>query len=487
MNRPRPLLLFLISGLALLTGACGGGDIDRDLVVSVIQDEETPVRPIGTQLDYASATLRQSVATGLVTLDGEGRVIPGIAARWIVTEDALSYIFRLRDTRWTDGEEVTSDRVARLLRERVRELRRSRLAGQIEEIDEIKSMTGRVVEIRLKRPRPDFLQFLAQPEFGLIKGRVGVGPMVISGEDPLTLHVSATIAEDLALDEEETDASLILLKGETADSAVARFDLGYTDLVLGGRFNHLPLIEAADIDNGFLQFDPVAGLFGLRFLRTEGFWDEAANRRLLAMAIDRPAMLASFPVSAWQERLKIIPSALDPEGIDATPDWVSLTRDERREAAQSGIGNGANITPLKLFLPPGPGSAILLARLRADLGQTGLRVERVSDRQDAHAELIDLIAPYDGQRWFLDQFSCDVTPVCSAEADQLIDVADKTRSIDGQERQYARAETILVQHYNFIPLAVPIRWSLSRAGQAGFAVNPRGWHPLHPMIGIPIS
>jgi len=46
---------------------------------------------------------------------------------------------------------------------------------------------------------------------------------------------------------------------------------------------------------------------------------------------------------------------------------------------------------------------------------------------------------------------------------------------------------MLVDHYNFIPIAVPIRWSLARQGRRGFAVNPRGWHPLNPLVGIPIS
>ena len=41
-------------------------------------------------------------------------------------------------------------------------------------------MTGRVIEIRLSSPMPDFLQLLAQPELGVLHRGMGAGPMELA-------------------------------------------------------------------------------------------------------------------------------------------------------------------------------------------------------------------------------------------------------------------------------------------------------------------
>ena len=46
--------------------------------------------------------------TGLVVFDEKGQVSPAIAGRWVVSDDGLSYIFRIDDLEWADGEVVTA-------------------------------------------------------------------------------------------------------------------------------------------------------------------------------------------------------------------------------------------------------------------------------------------------------------------------------------------------------------------------------------------
>ena len=52
-------------------------------------------RPIGEP----SRVLLQSTAQGLVRFDASGQIEPGLAERWIVIDNGMSYIFRLRDAR----------------------------------------------------------------------------------------------------------------------------------------------------------------------------------------------------------------------------------------------------------------------------------------------------------------------------------------------------------------------------------------------------
>ena len=475
-----------------LLGACGFAGDEDQVRVTVIEDAATRINPVGTRLNFASSTMRAAIAKGLVGLDAEGRVVPALAARWIVSDDGLSYIFRLYDAKWDDGRQITAERVARLLRERFAELRKSRLQYDVSVVDEVVSMTGRVIEIKLDSPHPNFLQLLAQPELGLFRAGHGAGPMrLLSEENGIKLNRfdEPSQVED---DDEEEDDRWVSLRAESAASAIARYRAGGVQVVLNGKYHHLPLVDAADISSSDLRLDPVAGLFGLRFIRANGFWAVPGNREILAMAINRPALLTSFPgVSAWQSRLKIIPEALDVEGINTYPDWARMTMQDRIVFARDHVSrwkaSEGPVIPLTIALPDVAGAEILFKRIQSDLRRVGLDARKVDLDQGADVELLDRIAPYDSAQWFLKQFTCAQTSVCLNDADSKIAEADAATNLEIKARLYAEVEIMLVDHYNFIPIAIPIRWSIARPGQRGFAVNPRGWHPLNNLVGIPIS
>ncbi|PHR12090.1 MAG: ABC transporter substrate-binding protein [Sphingopyxis sp.] len=491
--RTRFSLNFITATLAAsLLAGCGFAGNEDQVRVTAVEDGDAQINPVGTRLNFASSTMRAAIAKGLVGLDEEGRVVPALAARWIVTDDGLSYIFRLFDTKWDDGREITAERVARLLRERFSELRRSRLRYDVTAVDEVVSMTGRVIEIRLKAPHPNFLQLLAQPEMGLFRAGHGAGPMrLLSEENGIKLGEFDEPSQDEAEAAEEDDR-WVSLRAERAASAIARYRSGAVQVVLNGRYHDLPLVDAADISSGDLRLDPVAGLFGLRFIRANGFWAVPANREILAMAINRPALLTSFPkVSAWQSRLKIIPEALDVEGINSYPDWASMTMQDRIAFAKNHVSRWkaaeGPVAPLTIALSDAPGARILFKRIQSDLRRVGLDARSVGSSDEADVQLIDEIAPYDSAPWFLKQFTCAKTDVCLNDADAKIAEADAATNLEIKARLYAEVEKMLVAHYNFIPIAVPIRWSIARPGQRGFAVNARGWHPLNALVGIPIS
>jgi oligopeptide transport system substrate-binding protein len=491
--RSRFWLNSIATALAVtMLGSCSFAEDEDQVRVTVIEDGPAQINPVGTRLNFASSTMRAAIAKGLVGLDAEGRVVPALAARWIISEDGLSYIFRLFDAKWDDGRQVTAERVARLLRERFSELRNSRLQYDVSVVDEVVPMTGRVIEIRLDSPHPNFLQLLAQPEMGLFRAGHGGGPMRLLSEDKgIRLgQFDEPSPEDTEAPQE--DDRWVSLRSEPAANAIARYRSGAVQVVLNGKYHHLPLVDAADISSGDLRLDPVAGLFGLRFIRANGFWAVPANREILAMAINRPALLTSFPgVSAWQSRLKIIPEALDVKGINTYPDWAGMTMEARIAFARKHVSrwkaSEGPVVPLTIALPDAAGASILFKRIQSDLKRVGLDARRVGMNQSADVELMDEIAPYDSAQWFLKQFTCAKTSVCLNDADAKIAEADAATNLQIKARLYAEVENMLVEHYNFIPIAVPIRWSISRQGQRGFAVNPRGWHPLNTLVGIPIS
>src|SRR3546814_8967768 len=73
--------------------------------------------PYTTLFRAANAALLDATSQGLVSYDGEGQIDTGLADRWTVTTDGRSYIFRLREARWTNGRKVTAKDVAEILRD----------------------------------------------------------------------------------------------------------------------------------------------------------------------------------------------------------------------------------------------------------------------------------------------------------------------------------------------------------------------------------
>ena len=93
---PRPLRLLPALALVALLGACGSKDDGEPLQVAFIGAPGS-LFDRGLRLSPPAQQIRAATAEGLVALDADGEVVPALAERWIVTDDGLSYIFRLRN------------------------------------------------------------------------------------------------------------------------------------------------------------------------------------------------------------------------------------------------------------------------------------------------------------------------------------------------------------------------------------------------------
>jgi ABC-type oligopeptide transport system substrate-binding subunit len=467
--------IFLLLTLLVSLGACAERIDNERLRADLIEDVPLDFAIGRLPLPEASAYLRSATAQGLVIFDERGRIIPALASRWIVTDDGMSYIFRLQKTQWNDGVDVTSEDVANILNMRFRELRSSRFANELVIIDKAVAMTGKVVEIRLQAPMPNLLEIIAQPEFGLVHKAHGSGPMLakrINGGIRLNRRGIDNQGKSV-LETERID-----LRTHAAAMALARFKNTKTDLISGGRFQHVPLLEAANLPNRSLIFDPVPGLFGLAFAQAGPFLSDRANRD----AIDRPKMLSSFGILAWQEAISIVPETMQNRDAIPRPEWAAQRMEQRQAQAKKIIARwksaNGNVRSLRIGLPRGTGSRILFARLQSDLAAIGLNAQRVTYAQNPDLLLIDRVADTSTPGWYLSQLSCRNMPVCSAESDRLVDEARQSKNSAERQRLLGKAEAELQATRNFIPLSNPVRWSVTRDGLLGFAANPRGWHFL---------
>lgn len=475
--------------LFLLLSACGFGRSDDAVPIAYI-GSAGDIEQSGLRLSPAGQQVRAATAQGLVALDQNGDIVPGLAERWIVTDDAMSYIFRLRNTTWSDGTRVTGENVRAALQKNLAGLAGTSLGLDLGIIDEIRAMTGRVIEIRLKSPMPQFLQLVAQPELGLERNGDGSGPMTTTlTNEGLIVKVLPPDKRGLPDSEDWEDTVRPLrLTSMPAAKATKLFKQGDLDAVFNGDLATMPLADTGPLSRGTVRLDGVRGLFGLQVVDARGPLASAQLRGALALAIDRDGLLQPFNIGGWVAATRITPPDLPGRADPPDERWLGMDLDQRRTEARQRISawraadrNGGD-PRIAIDLPPGPGSDIVFGKLAQDFQSVGVRLERAKRGERPDLRLIDRVARYDDPRWYLNQFNCGLRAgLCASDADALVAKAANTSDRAEQARLLDAAEKAMLDANIYIPIGAPIRWSLVRGGIDGFNENPWGFHPLYPM------
>lgn len=487
------VLLPLLASLAAFSalGGCGSKD-QATIAIDVIGNADDPFEG-GARLSPAGQLVRAATAEGLVAYDEQGRVVPALADRWIVTDDGLSYIFRLRDGKWDGGADISGETGRDALMRALTDLDGTPLGVDLSAITEVRAMAGRVVEIRLSHSVPDLLDLLAQPELALMNRGHASGPMLGKRED-VAMVLSPLSPERLGMPQTPDWADkvhAIRLTAIPAGKAIDDFSAGKVAAVFGGRLtDYRDGQRAAGLSRSAFQVDPVSGLLGLLVTGRDGPLSDPAVREALAMAIDRDAIAADLGVPGWTPSTRIVAAS----ATDAPPSigerWAGLDMGRRRAMAADRVahlkGNGGALV-LRVAMPAGSGADLLFRHLAADFQAIGLTAQRVGPESPADLRLLDAVARYGRADWWLSQLSCDAGRiVCSATADAKAQAARAESDPAKRAGLLEDAEAALTLTNSFIPLGPPVRWSLVRTPLSGFALNPRGWHPLKP-LAIPAA
>ena len=484
-GRPSRLLTLLTAALAL--AACGSGS-DGPLPVAFIDNEEE-LFARGLRLSYGGQVVRAATGAGLVTLDAQGEVAPALADRWIVADEGRSYIFRLRDGDWPDGAALTGESARDSLRRAIRDLRGTSLALDLAPVSEVRAMAGRVVEIRLTTPMPDFLRLLAQPELALTHGGFPAGPMTLEREDGgAMLSFKPPEARGVPAEADwQAYVRPVAISALDVRAALSAFEEGEVEVVLGGRLGGWPLADPGPLSRGTRRLDPAIGLFGLVVRRESGFLARTENREALAMALDRAALLAPFNIAGWLPTTRIVPAAI--AGDEVEERWAGIEigglRAEARRRVQAWTARNGEPLVVTVGVADQPGYAGLFYELAGQWSEIGVTLRRVEEGE-GDLVLVDSVARYAEPRWFLNQFHCSLRRgACVAEADEEVRAALAVTDAEARAGSIARAEAMLTAANIYIPLAMPLRWSLVRGDVPGYFPNAWAWHPLPDMATIP--
>jgi oligopeptide transport system substrate-binding protein len=120
MKRSLSLVLVMLLVLSLVLTACGpkapaqeptpGEEpaAQEPKVLRFAIGAEPPALDQQIATDTYAIMLGNHLYEGLVRVADNGRVTPGMAESWEISEDGLTYTFHLRDAKWSDGQPVTA-------------------------------------------------------------------------------------------------------------------------------------------------------------------------------------------------------------------------------------------------------------------------------------------------------------------------------------------------------------------------------------------
>jgi oligopeptide transport system substrate-binding protein len=464
-----------------------------------------------------------NVATALFEgLVGEDPVdahpVPGVAERWEISSDGLTYTFHLRaNAKWSNGQPVTA---ADFVRSAQRVLTKSLAAdystmlyvlvnaeayhkdtltdfGQVG----VTAVDARTLRFRLEHPAPYFLSLLAHPAWFPVhlpsleavgspfqRGSKWTRPETIVSNGPFVLtdwrHGEVLIAEKSPT---YWDAATVKLNAihfrpatdvESEERAFRAGQLHLTESLPIGK------VESYRRDRPeALRISPFLDTYFYRLNITRPGLNDPKIRQALSLAVDRTAIVEKITRGGQQPALSFTPPAV---GSYVPPALLEYNPDKARALlVEAGHPEGRDLPPIEIMInSSGNHRAIAEAvqeMWRRELG-VNVRVNNMeqasllaSRRQlDYQVLRSDWAGDYLDATTFLKVFASDSsnnhTGWKNADYDRLLYQADRTADPVERDAVLQRAETILLNDAPIIPIYYFTTVRL---------VNPavKGWNP----------
>jgi len=141
------------------------------------REDSTTFDPIKTAQNVDNWVF-SNVFDVLIRVDKTGtKLEPGLAESWTVSPDGLTYTFKMRDAKFSDGSPITAgDAAFSLLR--IRDNKGSLWSDSYKVIDTAEAADDRTLVVKLKNPSAPFLSTLALPNVSVLSKKA-----VEAGED----------------------------------------------------------------------------------------------------------------------------------------------------------------------------------------------------------------------------------------------------------------------------------------------------------------
>ena len=309
---------------------------------------------------------------GLLTYDASGALVPGAAESWTISDDGKTYVFKLRDARWSNGDPVRAGDFVfsfRRLLDPTTGAEYANLYYPIKNAEKIakgeappealgvRAIDDKTLEISLERPTPYFLAVVAHQtaapvnprnveEFGrafakpgnlVSNGAFRLAAFTPNDETVLVKNPFFHAAREVAIDRE------IIASIDDRAAAFLRFRAGEIDTYDDAPADDLAFVRETLKDE--FHVAPTLGVLYLAFNTKKRPFDDARVRNALSMVIDREFLADSIWGGAMSPAYAFVPPGIDNYVTGVAADFQNLSPIEREDRArdllkEAGFGDG---------------------------------------------------------------------------------------------------------------------------------------------------
>ncbi|MBY5926498.1 MULTISPECIES: peptide ABC transporter substrate-binding protein [unclassified Halomonas] len=471
------------------------------------------------------------VYEGLVKKSPEGKVLPGMASDWQVSEDGKTWTFSLReDARWSDGEPVTAEdfvfgwrhlldpanasKYAYMLYPLVnaREVNTGELA--LEELGVESRDDGRTLVVQLNQSTPYFLQLLThytaypQPQhtfeqYG--KEYVDLEHIVTNGAFTPTEWISQSRITTVK-NPEYYEADQVALDGvryhtiEDRNAGVSRFRAGELDIMREYSSSMYPLLKEEIPEATHMA--TYLGSYYYVFNHRDGHpTADPRVREALNIAVRRDVIADNIMGGTFQKSLSFVPDGIDhyqvqnaafddAEGNDITGDLNARMARAKELLEDAGYDQGNPLT-LRLRYNTTDEHKKIAVAVSSMWRPLGVEVELVNAEATVHYQTIaegdfdvaraGWIADYNDAENFLALLRSGVGNNYGAYAneafDTLYDEAATTLDLDERKAILERAEALAMEDDALIPMLYYVSRNLVNPAISGWEDNIEDDHP----------
>lgn len=312
--------------------------------LNVLFGSEPPSLHPGLATDTTSGTVIQNIFEGLMTMEN-GVATEAAAESYEISEDLLTYTFKLRDAKWTNGDSVTAEDFAYSWRWALDPANASEYAsilypikgaeafntgsGTVDALG-IKVVDEKTIEVTLEVPTPYFLELTAfKTMYPIHQATQEASANWFAEADTIISNGPYTLTEwvhngNLVLTKSETYWDAANVKIDTVNIALVEsegsqmnmYDADEIDF-LGTNFGSISL-DAIDRlkSEGTLNVEPYSGIYWYKFNTTDKVTSNVNIRKALALAIDRAGLIQNITKGEQQPALGIVPNAVEGFGDD---------------------------------------------------------------------------------------------------------------------------------------------------------------------------
>ncbi len=470
-----------------------------------------------------SQQIAAALYTGLVSYNGAGQIIPGIAESWNVSPDGMTYVFRLKPAKWSDGTFITADTFVQSFRRLFEQHNvATTLLASVNNGDAIlsgkqsikylgiKALAEDVLEIKLDRPLPALLAILAGPAgFPVAKSALHKPASWWRNKDNIITNgiytvtkwkfgSELTLKQRDGLEQNQIPAlhTIRYVVMQDAQLALKAFEEGSVQILDVNPASINALDNSPRATRDALHWEPTWTVTGLKFNILSEQLKDIRVRRALAMAIDRFALIAAaFPDQHYAPSMSLVPPTLPSYGAPANPDWSMWEINQRQSEAarllqESGYSTERPLV-LKLKLTNhdedqrlGQALTDQLALLPVKLvieRQTLMQISASILEGDYQIARATITSNFDSPEQFLYPYRCSSSVklnhgYCNAEVDALLALAQIQSDIATRENDLHRAESLILDDAPFLPLYIPTSRNLVSKKITGYVDSPSGFH-----------